>query len=154
MYLFEKQTSQDTVVVNSFSVWFDKLNVIKSSFWSLTQFLHCQELAHTQQTFSHRKDVDMTACTDAESLCKYSTEIKAESHPFVVHSCHLHHFVKPGLQHPSDIRSKPFPKLFSHVFLLCHIPSYCKNFSFAWDDVELCYLLHISTCQMFAGRLC
>lgn len=69
-----------------------------------TRLSHCQKFSPAQKTFWHQKDVDLTAFTDVESLRKYSTTLKAESHPVHVHSCHLLHFVKWGLQRFSDIK--------------------------------------------------
>lgn len=57
----------------------------------------------------------MTACTNVQRLFKYSTEIQTESHPLVVHSCHRHHFVKPGRPNLLRISSN---KLHSNIFLL------------------------------------
>lgn len=59
----------------------------------------------------------MTGYTNVESLCKYSPWIKTEPHHLAVRGCHLHHFVKPGLPHLSDIISN---KLLSNISLLCH----------------------------------
>lgn len=108
----------------------DKIVILKSNLVS-----HCQKLA--QQTLWHRKDVDMTACTDAESLCKYSTRIKTESHPLGVRSCHLRHFAKPRLRYLSDISWKKL--FFTCIFLLCYTIVLLVCSGWCWTFLPLAY---------------
>lgn len=45
-----------------------------------------------------------------------------------------------------------FKKAVFTCILYCAVPSYWKNFGFAWDEVEVCHFLHITACQMLPGR--
>lgn len=140
--------AQDKLSIEpKFSAFCDEFHVIRSSLWSLTQILTVS-VAHAANILTWKRVVDMTACADVKSQCKYSTKIKTESHPLIVRGCYLRHFVKPGLRYPSDMSSN---KQFSHRA----VPSYCKknNFGFAggwcWTLLPLAYN---SACQMFAWR--
>lgn len=115
----------------------------------------CSPVSPAVSAFWHRKDVDMTAHTHVESPCKYSSKIKAESHPLVVRSCHLHlhHSVQPALQSLSDICSKKAVFFFCLfvAFFYCATPSYSEKLQVClgwwWTSLPL-------ACQIPAGRPC
>lgn len=107
---------------------------------------HHQELAWP----SKLSDGEKMLIWQPEPMLKACVNIAPESklsHPVVVRGCHLRHFVKPGLRYLSDISSN---KLF---FARISTVLYHHTVKSLSDDVELCYLSHIATCQMFSETL-
>lgn len=140
--------AQDKLSIEpKFSALCDEFHVIRSSLWSLTQILTVS-VAHAANILTWKRVVDMTACADVKSQCKYSTKIKTESHPLIVRGCYLRHFVKPDF----DIRLIWVQTSSFHT-VLYHPTVKKNNFGFAggwcWTLLPLAYN---SACQMFAWR--
>lgn len=88
---------------------------------------------------------------DVESPSKYSNKIKTEPRRLVVRSCHLRHICEAGTYDTCLISVQTsFSLSRTHAPLLCvlrHLTVKCLS-----DNAELCYLSHITTCQMFPDR--
>lgn len=130
--------AQDKLSIEpKFSALCDEFHVIRSSLWSLTQILTVS-VAHAANILTWKRVVDMTACADVKSQCKYSTKIKTESHPLIVRGCYLRHFWNQDF----DIRLIWVQTSSFHT-MLYHPTVKKTTLGLQGDDVELCYPLHI-----------
>lgn len=113
---------------------------------------YSQELAPSPQTFFLTGDARRW-CDSPPPMLKARVNIATKSKPIRVvlssaaATCVI--FVKPGLRYLSDFSSN---KLFSFKHTPLLFVLYHQNVKCLSDNAELCYLSHITTCQMFPDR--